>query len=1113
MIVTFVSECRKKSIQNTQRILDTYAYRIGRRTWQANLTEEGLEAIRQRLTKEATRSTAIACHRVRSRRQIELVWVVGNKRVFDSRGRVAVHRTRNHEAKKYSDSTWQHLPLMRSLTRMAALWHDFGKAAEPFQMSLRKGSSCDALRHEWLSLAIFDAYVAGNDELVWLQDLANVEAWFSDRSREDEWIRAASRSSNHSPLQDAVDKPITRWIKWLIVSHHFVPRSPKNQPCDDRAADWNSILADVDTSWGFQKCGDWTLSQNEVDDAFSFLTGLPIRSKLWREAAIETATELITERKTNIASRWDHPEGIERSLLVFGRASLIQGDHQCSSEESDENWKTDYPPYANTRKISDHETTRTGKTRLKQKLDEHLIRVADSTTRVVGRLPFLQGKMPILEVPRELRKTSPKKFQWQNIAVSEIQNLIAERSNDRRDRPGTLIINTAGTGTGKTTANARILAALNPSELRVAFALGLRTLTLQTGDEYRARLNLKRRDMQVIIGSRAVQQLHEIRQSEMDDHSLSGDYDLIDLPEEEFFFGETDEHSRQSRMLGVILSKPSDRRLLLTPFLVCTIDHLISATEGVRGGRQIMPLFRLMSSDLVIDEIDDFDAGDLVAVLRLVHLVGLLGRDLLISSATITPSIAQAVFEAYWAGRRAFATFQSASPQVDVLWVDEFGANAEKSINCQSFREFHAKRMRRKSAKLAEKVPKRMGKVFQLTERVHESQDSRNNQERQQDWFHGMATAALAAHFDHRQADQKTGRHFSIGLMRLANIEPCIAVANTLLEMALPNEVEVRILVYHSRQVLILRSEIEAYLGSLLNRREDKVLDDPIIRKRLEESKSGNVIFIVVASPVCEVGRDHDYDWAVVEPSSIRSMIQVCGRVLRHRKGTPNVANIYVPDFNYRAFVKANERVAFVHPGFENIVIGQITGRALKTKQLTQLIDIDQFARCIDARPRMIVPEPLLAEHRLADLEHAVLADILNTASRAAYSPHGWNHGCHYLTDASQQVTPFRKSEPETRLYLQSDDGELRFFEPGSRGSMGVQATIEVQEVDAKPRERFWLPPLEYDALIHAKAEQFDIEPLVAMKRFGELIVPDRILNSALVKPIWISELGVYLEK
>src|SRR5690606_30977907 len=174
--------------------------------------ELGLEAIRLRLTNEATRSTAIACHRVISRRQTELVWVVGNKRVFDSRGRVAVHRTRTHQAKKYTDGMWQHLPLMQSLIRMAALWHDSGKAAEPFQRSLRQGGSVDVLRHEWLSLALFDAFVAGLDESVWLKDLTVIEAWFNDEQREDDWIGKAIRSSTQCPLRHPIEQPITRWI-------------------------------------------------------------------------------------------------------------------------------------------------------------------------------------------------------------------------------------------------------------------------------------------------------------------------------------------------------------------------------------------------------------------------------------------------------------------------------------------------------------------------------------------------------------------------------------------------------------------------------------------------------------------------------------------------------------------------------------------------------------------------------------------------------------------------------------------------------------------------------------------------------------------------------------
>ncbi|TWU62084.1 CRISPR-associated nuclease/helicase Cas3 subtype I-F/YPEST [Crateriforma conspicua] len=1113
MIVTFVSECRKRSIQKTQRILDTYAYRIGRRTWQANLTEQGLEAIRQRLTKEATRSTAIACHRVTSRRQTELVWVVGNRRVFDSRGRVAVHYTRNHKAEKYADGMWQHLPLMRALIRMAGLWHDFGKAAEPFQQSLRQGRSADVLRHEWLSLALFDSFVADRDELSWLQNLTEIDTWWNDQKIEEAWIKRATQSSNRRPLKHPIEQPVTRWIKWLIVSHHLLPKSPKESVSDDRAVDWNSIVADVDATWGYEKPGQSLQTQSDLDEAFSFPSGLPIRSKPWREAATKTASSLITERDTNVNSRWDQPNEIERALLVLARASLMRGDHQYSSEESETSWRTDYPPFANTRRSSSEDGRRRAHSRLKQRLDEHLVRVADCAEKVAGRLPYLQSKMPSLEIPRELRKASPEKFQWQNKAVSKIQALNADRSSDRRDRPGTLIINTAGTGTGKTTANAKMLAALNPDDLRVAFALGLRTLTLQTGDEYRERLKLKFRDMQVIIGSRAVLQLHQDNEKSLDDHSLTGDYDWMEVPDEEFFFGEANPYTEEERALGRILEKPRDRRLLLSPFLVCTIDHLIPANDGVRGGHQVVPLLRLMSSDVVIDEIDDYDAIDLVGVLRLVHLVGLLGRDLLISSATITPSIALAVFDAYDSGRRGFAAFQNATPQVDVFWVDEFQAKAKKAVDSSQFVEHHAKRMRLKSGKLAKATPKRRGQVFPLVHADHGQPDEiAETKERHQQWVHGMASAVLEAHRRHCQTDPKTRRLFSIGLIRVANIEPCVAVANHLLEMDVPDDFEVRLIVYHSRQVLILRSEIESYLGELLNRREDKVLDDPIIQQRLSESKSQNVIFTVVASPVCEVGRDHDYDWTVAEPSSMRSLIQVCGRVLRHRKPMSEAANVYVPDFNYRAFVSKEKPAAFTHPGFEDVRLGPIQGRTLQTKQLTELIDLEQFAACIDARPRMVAAEPLQADRRLADLEHAVLTDVLNNSSRGEHSPYGWNHGCHYLTDAAQRATPFRRSAPETHLYLRSDDGELAFFEPGPRDSDGVAAVLTAHEIDDQSHERLWLPVQAYNDLIKAKAEQFEMEPLAAMKRFGELMVPDWFLDDRRAKSIWIPELGAYRE-
>lgn len=89
--------------------------------------------------------------------------------------------------------------------------------------------------------------------------------------------------------------------------------------------------------------------------------------------------------------------------------------------------------------------------------------------------------------------------------------------------------------------------------------------------------------------------------------------------------------------LSTVLTCDKDKQFLYAPVLACTIDHLMAATETKRGGRYILPSLRLMSSNLVIDEIDDFTGDDLIAIGRLIHLAGMLGRKVMISSATIPP--------------------------------------------------------------------------------------------------------------------------------------------------------------------------------------------------------------------------------------------------------------------------------------------------------------------------------------------------------------------------------------------------------------------------------------------------------------------------------------------
>ena len=136
MMVTFVSQCEKKALNRTRRVLDAFADRIGDNTWQTVITQEGLLAVKKLLRKTATKNTAVSCHWVRSRSRTELVWLVGNKSKFNGLGLVPVNSTTVNRTYRDDRADWKYLPLIQSLVSLAALLHDWGKASARFQEKL-----------------------------------------------------------------------------------------------------------------------------------------------------------------------------------------------------------------------------------------------------------------------------------------------------------------------------------------------------------------------------------------------------------------------------------------------------------------------------------------------------------------------------------------------------------------------------------------------------------------------------------------------------------------------------------------------------------------------------------------------------------------------------------------------------------------------------------------------------------------------------------------------------------------------------------------------------------------------------------------------------------------
>ncbi len=598
----------------------------------------------------------------------------------------------------------------------------------------------------------------------------------------------------------------------------------------------------------------------------------------------------------------------------------------------------------------------------------------------------------------------------------------------------------ASTGCGKTLVNARIMYGLAPQTgTRFCVALGLRTLTLQTGDAYRERLNLLDDDIAVMIGSSAVRALHEHanrEKRELELPKIRGSESAEPIVDDGI--GVRYEGALATGVLADFLkAKGQDERntktlkMLSAPVLVCTIDHLMPASETLRGGHQIGPMLRLLTSDLVLDEPDDFDLEDLPALTRLVYFAGLLGSRVLLSSATLPPALVQELFAAYLAGRAVFQGNVGAPGRalnICCAWFDEFGKAQNDCPNEADFLSAHQAfvevRLRNLGGKSSEQRRKARIQALDIDLNLKKPVIEKA-------FAKALPPIYQALHQQHHTVDPITKKRVSFGLIRMANINAIIAVARILFGVAPPVNTKIHLCVYHSRFPLIVRSGIEARLDQILKRHDElAVFKDAALRAILDDGAETDHIFLVLASPVAEVGRDHDYDWAIVEPSSMRSIIQIAGRVRRHRPGAVEQANIVLMNQNLRALTELG-KPAFKWPGFESdSIFGEGVGREkrylLRQHELQKLL-LPQDIEPLSAAPR-IVERTDQPRERLLDLEHARLRSLLVAKQPGEYFARWfWERATQY-TGIEQEAKEFRDSEPQIEMYVWVDEGEVRHF-------------------------------------------------------------------------------------
>ena len=1016
MMVTFVSQCNKKALNRSRRVLDSFADRIGDNTWQTVITHEGLLAVKKLLRKSASKNTAVSCHWIRSRARSELVWIVGNRDKFNIQGQVPVNATKRDLIHSAWESQWVHASTIQIVATLAALLHDIGKATIGFQKKLQgtgeKGA--DPFRHEWISLRLFEAMVANcDDDRTWLDRFENFDQFLVENPN---WANNIKDDRKTDSKGFAALPPLAQLVAWLIVTHHRLPFYDENyykSSVRSHLQTKSSLLKpDIARFYkNLRPVDAWVMNKqscNERSDGCDFWTfkAQVVHSSSWQKAVRRWARKALDCIPLMELSK----QTIEDPLIMhLARLCLMVGDHNYSSLAPDDRRRLSgdkgLKPIltANT----DYKTKQP-----KQALDEHLLGVASFSARFAKLLPQFSREFPALigHMPFS-KRTSHTSYKWQNNAFDAVKKHQKQATTD-----GFFGVNMASTGCGKTLANARIMAALADPEKGVRFtiALGLRVLTLQTGLALREKLQLDDTSLAVLVGGAADRRLFYAAAEQLEGQDIdaqAGSESAAELVKEIVNY---DECAIDSDDLGTIIADPKARDLLYAPIVSCTVDHIIGATETTRGGRHISPMLRLLSSDLVLDEPDDFDQADLPALARLVYMAGMLGSKVLLSSATLTPDLVGGLYEAYCAGRHIWNQHNNfLSKNIVCAWIDEFN---QQIINCSDrtgFQHNHDRFIGKRVSKLEDQPPRRRANILP----VELPPPGENQKVDNYALANLLMGAANKLHLAHHNIQPDTNKAVSIGLIRLANIQPMVELAKAFYLCEPPAGTTVHLCCYHARQLLVLRNALETRLDRILNRKvEDSLFDHEEVCSAIKRNPSKNHIFIIMATAVAEVGRDHDYDWAIVEPSSMRSIIQLVGRVWRHRpQKVALAANVLILEKNIKTAASSNNHAVgtpvFTQPGFES------DRHLLATHLASVLITKEQLAN-VNAIARIQRPADFLPKERLADLEHAVMESLFSDSNINYVNTQWIRNSASHANVHLQRISPFRWQDRKQQEYI-----------------------------------------------------------------------------------------------
>jgi CRISPR-associated endonuclease/helicase Cas3 len=896
-----------------------------------------------------------------------------------------------------------------ALLQLAALFHDLGKASRAFQSKLNRGEGYEALRHDILSfLIVSDGLSEYTRDTQWLEHLVKDPACVAQHVSATRLVRESHpgllRASiclekgclnPDAPLEGVLldlndqraeldDCPGRLTVLWLVLTHHRLPTGEGAGEIIGLGQHLNREIPEIKTK------------PASLQDCLTPAKGkLPWQDSGWQEsvrsaarAALTAHAELIGKEAVENASTSQDTILTAAHLL---RPLLILADHLGSLQaERGEPKKLAFSSgevFANT----------IGKNHAGDPLAVHLRKVKRLSRKLLlrtltaRRFPSLALPLTLFSEPKEV----PDAYRW--------QGRLAKACAEARKQGPAFVAVLAGTGTGKTRGGLRAMQALRPEGVRFTAPLGLRSLTWQSGRAYLEEMNLPKTDVVVAVGEPQTLGLDDLAEQlqrarkietegavagasseptpsavkrEFNDTEASG-YFGSESAEGEVCadldpgLGANAEHNLE--WLEGLMSVEDARKLwtpkalamISSPVLVCTTDHLVSAITLRRGGdAKLFP--RLMTSDLLLDEIDGYEPTALQSLGKLVFIAGLAGRHVVAMSATLAPAVFEGLYREWQRGlqlrsRLIEAPAEPLSKALDNPNLNAIKPQAPGTLICVSdllepqtlpgldsieanaawarFVDWHCTCLKDPSKVCTKKRPKISRLEFKATTPGGKGRAPRTLDEA----FELITEEAHTLHNDNFVVDPKSGKRVSVGCVRLNRARMAWDYAAYLARRPSADSTQVLFVSYHSKYQRAQLGVLDYELRRLTTRKtpHQHFEASTPLREALDAANDiTDVIIIVSSTSLIETGRDFDFDWGIIEPSGPRSAQQFNGRIRRHRSECWEAVNVAFLDRPLEALesawrdeakaqgpqrtskAQANPKRVWARPGIEDALEG-----------------------------------------------------------------------------------------------------------------------------------------------------------------------------------------------